>query len=68
MIKFWKILQYGYLLIALICLVEGVIRFNSDRSKSYFFFGFAIFITIIFFIKRKLRRKIEQRNNSNQPK
>lgn len=62
--KLWKILQYGYLVIALICFVEAVIRFNSDRNKAYLFLGFGIFVTFMFFIKRKFRRKIQERNSN----
>jgi len=63
--KLWKFLQYGYLIIGIIFLVEGILKWNSDRQESYIMFGFAIFITLIFFFKRNFRRKIEQRKKSN---
>jgi len=63
--KLWSILQYAYLVIAVIFLVEGILGWNSDKEKSLLMFGFAIFITIIFFFKRRFRRKIEERNNQN---
>jgi len=62
--KLWSIIQYAYLVIAVIFLVEGVLNWNSDREQSYIMFGFAIFITLIFFFKRKFRRKIEERNKN----
>ncbi len=58
----WKYLQYGYLIIGLIFLVEGVLKFNSNREEAFIMFGFAIFITLIFFFKRHFRRKVEKRN------
>ena len=61
----WKFLQYGYLVVGIIFLVEGILKWNSDRQESYIMFGFAIFITLIFFFKRNFRRKIEQRRKSN---
>lgn len=64
--KLWKIIQYGYLVVAIICLVEGIIRFNSDRNKAYLFLIVAVLVTFMFFVKRKLRQKIEKRN-SNRP-
>ncbi len=64
--KIWKFFQYGYLMVAIICLIEGVIRWNDDRSKAYLFLGFAFFITLVFFFKRHFRKKVEQRNNQNK--
>ena len=64
--KIWKIFQYGYLIIAVICLVEGIIRFNSDRSRAVFLLVISVFITLVFFFKRHFRKKVEQRNNQNK--
>ena len=61
----WKFLQYGYLVVGIIFFIEGILKWNSDRQESYIMFGFAIFITLIFFFKRNFRRKIEQRRKSN---
>ncbi|OSY87206.1 membrane protein [Tenacibaculum holothuriorum] len=58
----WKYLQYGYLVVGVIFLIEGILKWNSDKEQAFIMFGFAIFITVIFFFKRKFRRKIEERN------
>jgi len=62
----WKFFQYGYLMIAFICTVEAIVRWNSDRSRSYLFLGFAILISLVFFFKRHFRKKIETRNRQNK--
>jgi len=62
----WKIFQYGYLLVAAICLVEGIVRWSEDREKAYMFLGASIFITLVFFFKRHFRKKVESRNNQNK--
>ena len=62
--KLWKILQYGYLVVGVIFFIEGVLSWNTDKEASFIMFGFAIFITLIFFFKRNFRRKIEERNNA----
>jgi hypothetical protein len=49
-----------------ICLVEGIVRWNSDRQRAYLFLGASIFITLVFFFKRHFRKKIEKRNNLNK--
>lgn len=59
----WKYIQYAYLVIGIIFLVEGILKWNSDKQQALIMFGFAIFITLIFFFKRNFRRKIEKRNN-----
>lgn len=63
--KTWKFLQYGYLVVGVIFFVEGILKWNSDRQEAFIMFGFAIFITLIFFFKRNFRKKIEQRNKQN---
>ncbi len=59
----WKYLQYGYLIVGLIFFVEAILAFNEDKERSIFMFCFAIFITLIFFFKRRFRKKIQERNN-----
>ncbi len=60
--KFWKFLQYGYLIIALIFLIEAILAWKDDINKALFMLGFSIFILLIFFFKRKFRKKIEIKN------
>ena len=62
----WKFFQYGYLLVAIVCLIEAFVVWNLNREKAYLFFGASIFITLVFFFKRHFRKKIEKRNNSNK--
>ena len=64
--KIWKFFQYGYLLVAIICLIEGLIRLKSDTNRAYLFIGFSVFITLVFFFKRHFRKKVEKRNNQNK--
>jgi hypothetical protein len=63
--RIWKFFQYGYLIIAIICLVEALLRWGSDRNRAYLFLGFAVFIVVIFLFKRHFRKKVEKRNNQN---
>ena len=63
--KLWKFFQYGYLIVAVLFLINAFSIFNTDRKGAYIRIVFAIFITLIFFFKRHFRKKIEQRNNQN---
>ncbi|MAD96872.1 MAG: hypothetical protein CMB99_06035 [Flavobacteriaceae bacterium] len=64
MFKAWKLFQYGYLIIAIICMVEGILKLKDDPSKGYLLIGFSIFITLVFLFKRFFRKKIEKRNQN----
>jgi hypothetical protein len=62
--KLWKLLQYGYLVIAIIFLIEAILVWSEDREKAYFMIGFGVFITLVFFFKRFFRKKVETRNKN----
>lgn len=59
----WKYLQYGYLVVGIIFLIEAILLWNEDREKAYLMVGFSVFITLVFFFKRKFRRKVQSKNN-----
>lgn len=59
----WKYLQYGYLVVGIIFFVEGIVAWSEDKERAIFMFCFAIFITLIFFFKRRFRKRIQERNN-----
>ncbi len=52
-----KIFEYAYLLIAIVFIVEGVLRWNSEREKAYFFLGFSVLAIFMFFFKKRFRKK-----------
>jgi positive regulator of sigma E activity len=60
--KIWKFLQYGYLIVGAIFLVEAILAWKDNQQKSLFMLGFSVFIILIFFFKRHFRKKIEKRN------
>jgi len=62
--KIWKLLQYGYLVVALLLFVESIFLWEDDQSKALLMLGFSIFIVLIFFFKRNFRKKIEKRNQT----
>ncbi len=63
--KIWGFIQYGYLVVGIVFFIEAILKWNSDKEESLIMFGFGIFITLIFFFKRKFRRKIGERNKPN---
>ena len=63
--RLWRIMQYGYLVVGIVFFVEGVLKWPSDREGAFIMFGFGVFIILVFLLKRKFRRKIEERNKNN---
>ena len=63
--KMWKFFQYGYLVLAAICLVEGFFALGAESGKALILIGFSVFITLVFLFKRRFRKKVEERNNQN---
>ena len=63
MIKFWKFFEFAYFVIAIIFIVEGVLRWNSDRQRAYLFLGFAVLAVFMYFFRKRFRKRIEKRNN-----
>ncbi|MDG2193969.1 MAG: hypothetical protein P8K77_03760 [Polaribacter sp.] len=61
--KLWKILQYGYLIIAILLFIDAILNWNANREKAYIYLGFSVFITLVFFFKRHFRKKVAARNN-----
>ncbi len=59
--KTWRIFEYGYLIVAIVFIVETVLNWNS-KERAYMFLGFAVLAVFMFFFKRRFRKRIEKRN------
>ncbi|WP_233130981.1 hypothetical protein [Polaribacter tangerinus] len=64
--KVWQFFQYGYLLVAIICLIEGALMFNTNKNTAIILLFFAVVMIVVFLIKRKFRKKVIERNNQNK--
>lgn len=60
--KTWKIFEYGYLLVAIVFVVETFLHWNVDRQKAYLMLVFAVVAIGMYFFKRRFRIKIQNRN------
>lgn len=67
MTKFWKFFEYGYLIIAVVLFVDGVSRWNSEREKAYLIIGFGALAVFMYFFKKRMRKRFEQRINNKKP-
>lgn len=59
--KIWKFFEYGYLIIAVVFIVETFLNLGND--KVYFFALFSVLALGMFFFRRHFRKKFENRND-----
>lgn len=64
--KFYKFIELGYLIIAVVFLYEGITRFNTEREKAYIFLIFAGLAIFTYFFKKRFRKRFEQRRKDNE--
>ncbi|MFD2568886.1 hypothetical protein [Pseudotenacibaculum haliotis] len=61
MTKLWKYTYYGYLIIALILIVEGILQFGKDIKMALILLAIAGAVILKFFFTRKFRKRIAER-------
>ncbi len=60
--RIWKFLQYGYLIVAIICIIEGALKIlQRDWATGSILLITAILVIVLFSIKRRFRKRIEAR-------
>tara|TARA_R110002073_G_scaffold279026_1_gene442808 strand:+ start:37650 stop:37856 length:207 start_codon:yes stop_codon:yes gene_type:complete len=64
MSKFYKFIEIGYLIIAIVFIYEGVTKFNSEREKAYMFLLFAVLAVVMYFFKKRFRKRFEERRDN----
>ncbi len=60
-----KILEIGYLVIAIVFFINSVTTYSTNKSKALVFGAFAIMATFMYFFKRKFRKKWFENNKPN---
>ena len=58
--KAFLVIQYMYLFIAIVCVVETVVNWNMAREKSYIFMVFAAFFIFMYYFKKVQRNKMNK--------
>jgi len=60
--KIQTIFEYGYLLVAIVFIVETVLNWNDNRERAYMFLIFSALAVFMYFFKKRFRKKLENRN------
>ncbi len=66
MLNVYKILEIGYLLIAIVFFINAITTFSTNKSKALIFAAFAIMATFMFFFKRHFRKKRFEEDNTQK--
>ncbi|PHQ57264.1 MAG: hypothetical protein COC16_01575 [Lutibacter sp.] len=61
--KIWKIFEYGYLIIAIVFIVETIINWNANREKAYLLLLFSVLAIFMYFFRKRYRKRFKNRNN-----
>jgi len=60
--KIWKIFEYGYLIIAIVFIVETILNWNTNREKAYLLLLFSALAVFMYFFRKRFRKRVEKRN------
>jgi positive regulator of sigma E activity len=61
--KIWKIFEYGYLIIAIVFMIETIINWNTNREKAYLLLLFSMLAVFMYFFRKRYRKRFKNRNN-----
>lgn len=60
--KYLKFTSYAYLVIALLCIYDGVTKWNDPVSGPWLSFGIAAVAVFMFFFRTKYSKRFEERD------
>ena len=60
--KIYRLFEYAYLVMAIFSVYIVIDNWGANRARSYLFGIFGIVAVLMFFFKRKFRKKIEAHN------
>jgi len=60
--KIWKIFEYGYLIVAIVFIIETIINWNTNREKAYLLLLFSVVAVFMYFFTKRFRKRIDKRN------
>ncbi len=60
MAKYFKFFEIAYLIIAVVFIVETIMRWNSEPNKAYIFLAFGLLAIFMYFFRKKYRKRFEK--------
>lgn len=59
--KLLQLLQYAYLIFAVLFLYDTINKWNTDRNGAYISLLFVVLAVFMFFFRKKFRKRFEDR-------
>ena len=59
--KLLQLLQYAYLIFAVLFLYDTISKWNTDRNGAYISLLFVVLAVFMFFFRKKFRKRFEDR-------
>lgn len=53
-----RIFEIGYLIIAIVFLVETFVNWNEDRNRAYMMLLFSVLAVFMYFFRKRFRKKM----------
>ena len=60
MAKYFKFFEISYLIIAVVFIIETILRWNSEPNKAYIFLAFGLLAIFMYFFRKKYRKRFEK--------
>jgi uncharacterized membrane protein len=63
MIKYYRIIEVVYLIVAIVFVVEAFLNWNTNPQKAYIYIAFSALAVFMYFFRKKFRKKFENKKN-----
>ena len=62
---YYKLIEYGYLIIAVFLMVETFLNWQSEPQKAYIYLAFSLLALFMYFFKKNFRKRMNGRNKES---
>ena len=64
MIKYFKIFEIIYLIIAVVFLAESYMNWSANPKNAYMYLAFAVLAVFMYFFRKKSRKRYEEQKRN----
>lgn len=63
--RYYKFIEYAYLIIAVFLMIETFLNWQSQPQKAYLYLAFALLAIFMYFFKKNFRKRMDNRNKES---
>ena len=60
--RYYKFIEYAYLIIAVFLMVETFLNWKTEPQKAYLYLAFTLLAIYMYFFKKNFRKRMNNRN------